>query len=185
MAAKKLGFNKYAIKGDITEFYITNKKGINFTVIIDTNDLQKLIDLDYCWHTVKRYNCYYVTCCNYLGSVNGKVEHEILLLHNVIMGIDECDPQIQVDHENHDTLDNRKCNLRVIEDDNNKKYRKGANSNNKTGIRNVCIIDGWYTIQIQDNGKNKIVAKTKDKDDARKLAIEARDKYYGDFAGEG
>jgi len=43
----------------------------------------------------------------------------------------------QVDHWNHDTLDNRKGNLRIVTNRQNNENRNGAYKNSKSGIRGV------------------------------------------------
>ena len=79
-----------------------------------------------------------------------------MYLHRLLT--DTTDPDIRVDHENYDTLDNRKNNLRVTNDDKNTKNRSSKNSNNKSGHRNVSW-NGLY-------------------------AEEMRQKYYGEYAGK-
>lgn len=47
------GFNKYkVINNETTKFYTIRKDGTKVTFKIDTDDLQKLIDLDYSWGAV-------------------------------------------------------------------------------------------------------------------------------------
>ena len=48
-------------------------------------------------------------------------------------------PQDHVDHINHDTLDNRRLNLRVVGSAENQHNRKGLQSNNISGIDGLCI----------------------------------------------
>ncbi len=188
MAPKKKGFNKYQIKGDITELYETNKKGENFIIFIDTSDLQKLIDLDYHWHigySIKGWN--YARATVYVESVNKKAVEKIYYLHKLLLGIANLGKKIHVDHENHNTLDNRRDNLRVILAYNNKRSRKGPNKNNKSGYRNVSwndTINKWV-IQFQVNGRNTIVATGDNLDETGKLANELRPKYYGEYSGVG
>jgi hypothetical protein len=90
-----------------------------------------------------------------------------------------------VDHISHNTLDNRKENLRVVENRNNLKHRKSRNSNNKSGYRNVCWSNGEmkWLVQLQVNGKNTMLGKFDDVHEAGKFAEEMRIIHYGKYAG--
>jgi len=57
-----------------------------------------------------------------------------LYLHRLLMGTP---PGLKTDHINHDTLDNRRSNLRVVTNRQNNENRNGAHKNSKTGIRGV------------------------------------------------
>ncbi len=80
---------------------------------------------------------------NYFAQRKAIVEGntKILLMHRVIMG---CPDDLQIDHINHDTLDNRKENLRVCSNSSNqmnkRKKRKIASSKYK-GV--TFCKDGW------------------------------------------
>lgn len=92
-----------------------------------------------------------------------------------------------VDHENHDTLDNRKSNLRVIADSNNSKNRRTRNSNNKSGYRNVCWNEreNKWIVQLQVNKKNTVLGRfhKEQLEEAGKFAEKMRKEIYGEFAG--
>ena len=103
-------------------------------------------------------------------------------LHRWILNLDD---QVVVDHINHNSFDNRKSNLRITNDSSNLKNRKGKNSNNKSGYRNVCWIYNKWVVQIVINGKNTILGKFNDVDEAGAFAEEMRKKYYGKFSGKG
>jgi hypothetical protein len=181
--AKKKGFNPYRICGDVTEFYIVNRKGEEFIVLIDTDDLQKFIDADYRWHVTYAPNAkdYYVQTCLY-EKANGKSVYKgTLYIENFIM----CRGNgIQVDHENHIATDNRKINLRVTTNDKNTKHRRGLNSNNSSGYRNVSIINGKPIVQLQDNGKNHVWRNFITVEEAAEFAAKMRKELYGEFSGE-
>lgn len=91
-----------------------------------------------------------------------------------------------VDHINHDTLDNRKCNLRITTNDKNVKNRKGANKNSKTGVRNVHWIESAneYWVQIMRKGISyKWTFSANQFEEACKFAEEKRKELFGEFAG--
>ena len=174
-------FNDYKINEEITTIYIKNKKGESFESTIDTSNLQKLIELDWIWSAAwyKNLGYYYTVHTEYFTDGNGKKKPRTVLLHKLLIG---CKDEF-VDHLNHKSLDNRMCNLRLTSNSDNLKNRNSKNKNNTTGYRNVCYSNGWYIVQLQINGKNKIVGKSKDVHVAGKIAEEMRKKYYKEFAG--
>jgi len=91
-----------------------------------------------------------------------------------------------VDHINHNTLDNRKSNLREITTSENTRNRKSKNTNNTSGYRNVCWDkqrDKWM-VQLHLEGKNKRLGYFDDVHEAGEYAEKMRKKYYGEFAGK-
>lgn len=90
-----------------------------------------------------------------------------------------------VDHrEPKKTLDNRRSNLRVTTNSKNNRNRKGMNINNKSGYRNVSWRDNGWVVQLQINGKNTVLDKFDDVDEAGAYAEKMRKKYYKEFAGK-
>jgi len=181
--AKKKGFNDYnIIDNNTTEIFITRRNGDKFTVLIDTEDLSKLIDLDYRWTVYfDRYmRDYYCNATVYIVE-NGIKRSVIQKLNRLLLNYNG---KNVVDHINRKPLDNHKINLRIINKSKNAQNRKGKNINNKTGYRNVCFYDNWYLVQLQIEGKNKILGKFKNVDDAGRFAEEMRTEYYGEYAGK-
>jgi hypothetical protein len=74
-------------------------------------------------------------------------------MHRVIMGTQGI-PSIEVDHINHDGLDNRRCNLRTCDHKHNLKNR-AISSNNTTGYPGVYLDKrrGTYSSRIIINDK--------------------------------
>jgi hypothetical protein len=86
-----------------------------------------------------------------------------------------------VDHLNHNTLDNRKHNLRIVSIDENNRNRRGANRNTSTGVRNVSYskTDNKYIVQLQVNGKNTVFGRFDSLEEAAELANIKRKEIYG------
>lgn len=92
-----------------------------------------------------------------------------------------------VDHEDHNGLNNRSLNLRVLNPSQNTENRRGKNTNNKSGYRNVCWLkdENRYVVQLQIDGKNTRLGYFNDVDKAGEYAEEMRQLYYGEFKGVG
>lgn len=90
---------------------------------------------------------------------------------------------IHVDHINHDSLDNRQENLRITEVPQNLRNRKFKNITNTSGYRNVHLDGKWWTVTIRINGKQEVMGKFKNVDDAGEHAELMRQKHYGEYAG--
>lgn len=182
MAPPKKGFNRYEIFGETTIIYIENRKGEIFKVPIDTEDLQKLIDLDHSWHISINRKDHYVMANICRTDENGNIRNTTTKLQKIIMNASDWEI---VDHINNDTLDHRKQNLRFASNSQNTKNRYGANKNNTSGYRNVMWIDGYWRVVLRINGKNHMFKKKfTDVNKAGRFAEEIRQKYYGEFAGK-
>ena len=87
--------------------------------IIDSEDFERINK--HKWYTFyDNWNWYAV---RNIRKVNGK--RTMQRMHRVIMN---CPEGLEIDHRNHDTLDNRKCNLRICthaQNHYNKKSQKG------------------------------------------------------------
>lgn len=98
--------------------------------------------LDTCdWDLIKEYkwhahwnpltSTFYSRAFHKLGTGRGSS----VKMHRLIMGI--TNPEEQVDHKSHDTLDNRRQNLRKAGNGENSRNR-GKHRNNKSGVLGVC-----------------------------------------------
>ena len=177
------GFNNYEIVGEDTKIFVTRNDGIEVEFIVDTNELQKLIELNQPWNATydEFIDNYYGVSTLYHYDELGKRKQRSIRLHEVIMG------EKYIDHINHDSKDNRKINLRKVEQNDNLKNRKSKNSNNKSGYRNVIQIKdtGKYIITLCINNKRFRVGKLyTDVHEAGRDAEKYRQEYYGEFAGK-
>ncbi|QSF43426.1 HNH endonuclease [Paenibacillus tianjinensis] len=177
--------NDYSIKDGAAFIHVTRKNGDKFDVIIDEEDLEIIDELDFkvhvSWHRDNQQ--YYAEICQYLGIIEGKPRYKTLLIHRLVT---KAHKGTHVDHKNHDSLDNRKDNLRVTEANKNLKHRKTKNTNNKSGYRNVCWeknVKMWM-VQLQIDGKNTRLGYFDDVHEAGRYAEKMRNTYYGDFKGK-
>ena len=177
-------FNDYIIERDTAIIKLVRRDGSEYDCIIDKEDLEKINWIR--WHV--RYapdgDNYYATACKYLGTFDGKAKYRNIHIHSIIMDVLGKE-NVRVDHKNHDGLDNRKENLRITNVVKNGMNRKGKNTNNSSGYRNVS----WdkkrnkWVVQLQVNGKNTILGTFKDVHEAGRFAEEMREKYYGKYKG--
>lgn len=118
--------------------------------IIDISDYDKV--KDYLWSASRRSNNFYDAISKSGFSKNRKS----ILMTRLLMKVS--DPLIQVDHINGNTLDNRRCNLRLCTSLQNNQ-NKGAMANKTSKYKGVYKAKGvnkWrVVIQIRDNGKSK------------------------------
>lgn len=105
-----------------------------------------------------------------------------LYLHRHIMG----EPVgLMVDHINHDTLDNRRENLRVCTQTQNLQNRSGAMGRSKTGLRGVCFdrARNKFLAQISVNGNRINLGRFKTAEEAKAVYDYANRKHFGEFGG--
>jgi len=161
------------------------KDGTKFETFIDTDDLERIKALELNWHADWNQSTlsYYAKATKRFTGEDGKRKGTTVALARVIMNV--TDPNIFVDHKNHNTLDNRKENLRVTNDTYNSRHRETKNKNNKCGYRNVFYSerDNEYIVQLMVNGKNARLGSFNDVHKADNFAKEMRKKYYGEYAG--
>jgi hypothetical protein len=121
---------------------------------------------------------------------NGRIDNLIYFYRNtnkkryyLHRDIIDCPDGLQVDHINLDTLDNRKCNLRICTDSQNKMNRK-VQSNNKYGLKGVYYHKRHkkYYAQIRLNKKKIDIGFFDTKEGAYKAYCEAAKKYHGSFS---
>lgn len=171
-----MGAYEYKILEDYAEIYVINKKKDRFIIKVDLFNLEKVINYKYQWYVAQTSRQRKYVCAHtYLGTFQGCPKYGTQYLHRLLLGIED---KVHVDHINHDTLDNRISNLRTTNTSENNKNREYINSNNKTGYRNVCLIDNKYVVQLQINGKNKVFGRFDDVESANTMAEKMREKYY-------
>lgn len=182
--AKKKG-NNYVVdyENNLVKIELRRKVGESLWTIIDLDDMDRVLNFPYTWFSTyfKDNDSFYAIATQYICCDGKRGKYKSVLLHQYVLGVNAD----LVDHVNHNTLDNRKENLRVIPRTNNSMNRKGRNKNNKSGYRNVSKSGNRWYVQLQINGKNTCLGKFPlDKlEEAATFAEEMRQKYYGEYAG--
>lgn len=104
--------NKYEVQGDIALISLLNKNGSELIAKIDVDDIEKVKSMGTWfaeWH--KDFNSYLVQNIS-STKTNKKLKPLKQNLQSVILNTN---PKAPIKHRNGDTLDNRKCNIEIIE----------------------------------------------------------------------
>lgn len=163
--------NYIEIVDDHAEIFLIDKNNeVCAKCLIDIEDIEKVKPFK--WHKSDLQRSTY-----YCISNNKKWRR----IHRLILGIE--DPNILIDHINHNGLDNRKSNLRTCTNSQNLCNAK-VPKNNKSGVKGVYWSEErqkWCT-QITINRKTISLGRFVNYEDAVKTRLEAEKVYYGEFA---
>ena len=147
---------------------------------IDDEDYERVSKLKWCVSKGKK------RMCAVHGITTGESDNkktDLILMHRFIMN----DPLgFEIDHINHDALDNRKENLRIcarIENARNIKKHKKSNS----GYKGVSYLPSGvkskpYTSHIMIDGKLKHLGYFEHAEDAARAYDKKAKEVYGEFA---
>jgi len=140
---------------------------------IDTSDYDEYVTNMPNWYP-SGSNGKYLSCD--WKRPDGKVRPRINRL--LLLGLDTDKTKV-VDHINGDTLDNRRCNLRVISKSANVAHRANENKNNSSGVRGLhwCKTNKRWIVSIQHNEDTWWKKSFEDKDEAIKELNEKREEY--------
>jgi hypothetical protein len=146
--------------------------------IVDDNEYSELNQFK--WYAWKNKKQWYAR--------RNLLKHEgigAVAMHRVIMKI--CDPKLQVDHRDHNGLNNQKRNLRVCNTSQNvanqlKSIKKGGSSKYKgVHLKKYPFCKRWIA-QIWTGTTKVHLGSFKTQKDAAKCYNSAAIKYYGEFA---
>ena len=160
--------NTYEINEEVVIISCYNKVGeITGKIIIDKEDFDKI--RIYQWHIENsRPSIQYAQASIPKGTIR---------LHKLIIPSD-----FQIDHINHNGLDNRKCNLRICtnaENNRNKRFERNPRSG-YTGIR-YNSKTGSYYVRIMVNKKEISLGAYKSIEEAIEVRKKGEEKYFGNF----
>jgi hypothetical protein len=166
----------------------------NFTEVVLKNGIVTMVDTEDLplmakytgWYTLRQSNGkLYVRGYDKSRYVAKVRKQKIVSLHRIIMGVN--DPKILIDHADHDTLNNRKSNLRLCTQAQNQQNRSGIASHKKSsqyrGVFKRELVNGIsWRAGIRYNGKWNTLGHFKDEITAAKVYNEAAKKFFGEFA---
>lgn len=120
--------NAVEVNGDVAYILIKRMNGDVLRATIDTSELPVVSVVDGFWRVTRCASTgdLYVECRPKCGRRQR--------LHRLITGAPD---GMVVDHINHNTLDNRRANLRVVTIAENTQNRRGARRSNSSGLRGV------------------------------------------------
>ena len=145
---------------------------------MDDEDWEKVSKFKWVVNSPKKANGkHYVQYDFYENNI-----HHALLLHRLIMNCDYRD-NLYVDHINGNTLDNRKCNLRVCSiAENTRNQQKHRDSINPYKGIKYSVRDKLWVARIQYNKKRIYVGYNKDPIEAAKAYDRKAIELHGEFA---
>ena len=167
--------NKYEIRGDITAIIINSPTHGRMEAIINTCDLERVKQMQHTWFPAlnKNKTSYYVYGVVY--KENGK--RRSVLLHRWILGV--TDRKKQIDHINHQTLDNTRKNLNIVshrENQQNKRKYK-TNKSGHIGVNWNKKAKRWSVI-LSDKDQKKYIGNFVDINEAVAARKKAELEFY-------
>ncbi len=169
---KKL--NNYKILKDYSIIYVL-RKGEQLEVKVDTEDLQKIISVG-SWHAIidetLQTRGYYL-CHRYNNKLQGA---GCIKMHRLIMN---CPRDKFIDHINHDTLDNRKQNLRIVTAFQNQQNLRSKKSEQTGVFKRIRFNREFWVANITKN-KKRYTKDFKTKEEAIEWRLNKMKELYGE-----
>jgi hypothetical protein len=140
---------------------IIHSKGKKYIALIDEEDFDMVSK--YTWW-IKQNNYIYT-------QTSGRKNRTSIYLHRLIMNTEK---GFEVDHINHNPLDNRKSNLRIC--------TRSQNNMNKLGIHGIDFNKNKWRARIKVNGKEKHLGLFKTYEEAVEKRKLYEPVYFKEFA---
>jgi hypothetical protein len=155
---KKNKLSKYEIYNDYIIGYTSNT---NKELYIDTDDYNKI--KNHTWYE------------NDSGYALTRIDYKLVRMHRLILNLEEGNQEIEVDHINHNTLDNRKINLRIVN------RQKNSMNKNSKGITYQQDREKWVA-QIKKDNKTYYLGRFDNKEDAINARKQAEEELFGEYS---
>lgn len=167
--------NAYQIKDNITTIYLVYNKNL-YKVFIDKEDTEKVVKFHWFIQNDPTKDLFYVR-----SSSNELKDKKQTSLHRFIMNCDDYEiNKLQIDHKNHNGLDCRKKNLRLVSNKLNQQniHFKSNNTSGYIGVRFNKNINCWQAQWVDKiTNKRKIKSfniKKYGEEKAKQLAIDRK-----------
>lgn len=171
--------NRFEIRENYVVVFLKRRNGDVLECYVDVEDLaiihEGYADSWYPWSSKKTPDLIYVK-----GRVMSKGRKKGIFMHRYLFGMIEYEKGKIIDHKNGNGLDNRrKRNLHQVSHVENNQNCHNARKQSKSGIRNVHWVEkrGFWQVDLCVNKKTVYIGTYNDIEDAKKAAIQARDKY--------
>lgn len=143
---------------------IINRQGVNFEILIDKEDIERINQ--YKWHLhLRKSDMRYDVCANTYGKTS---ERKYIILPRFLLNTPK---DLTIDHINRNTLDNRKVNLRNV--------TRFVNNLNKSNNTSGCVGVTWDKSKQkwQVTIKHKFLGRFVDFNEAVRVRKEAEELY--------
>ena len=162
--------NEIVVYDDYAEIIIYDKDcNEKCRALIDIEDVDKV-----------NFTSWYLDKNGYVISKCKQTKNKGIYLHRLILNAEKMDV---VDHINHNTLDNRKENLRLCTQQENtfNTTNNRKNLNKDSEEKGIFKRSGKWEARIMYNYKNIYLGRYINKEDAIKARKQAEIKYFGEF----
>lgn len=145
-----------------------SRKYPNLYAVIDEED----------YELVSRYRWYPSDHSPAIYACSMPTKRGEIRMHRLILNAPD---GILVDHKNGNTLDNRRCNLRLATHANNAQNGK-VQSNNSSGFKGVCADGAWWRAEISVDSRRVWLGRYVSSTAAASAYDHAAREYHGEFA---
>jgi hypothetical protein len=167
--------NKIVYENDHAKIILTDKEGyVTGESLIDIEDLALVSGIK--WTTSLEKHHRYAT-----GNIKIGKNYKGIKMHRLILGVS--DKSVKIDHKNHNTLDNRKENLRISSNAQNM-HNMTFTRNSTSGIKGITKKGNRWECRIQLNGKRIQIGCFSSIEEALEARLKMENALYGEYANK-